>query len=412
MAHSKSILIVDDDPTQTAILTAYFAAMQAGEVVCAADGRSALEQINDTGATFDLIVTDLNMPHMDGFEFIRHIKETGFSGSIVLFSGHEETLIENAAKLARHHGLKVTGSLKKPLTKSALDDVFLSNDAAPRLAVTAKRERLTAEDIGHAISANEFIPFFQPKVDLLSGRIVGAEALVRWKRSDGQLISPAFFVPMAEETGQIHDITMLMFDQVVANLKQHEQGWRQLKISINIPPSMLSDVTLPDRILERIRNTGVETKSICFEITESGIMDFNPSTIEILSRLRIAGFDLAIDDFGTGAANISNLRMFPYSELKIDQSFINNVLTDAFSEETVRISLSLARQLGMRVVAEGIETREVFEHIKAKGIDQGQGYYISKPLPADQLQRLLVDRHAWLRDKLNERCVTQVGSAA
>jgi EAL domain-containing protein (putative c-di-GMP-specific phosphodiesterase class I)/ActR/RegA family two-component response regulator len=396
MVEGQSILIVDDDPTQIAILHAYFTSARAGNIHQAGDGNSALAIVNSLTEPLDLIVSDLGMPGMDGFEFLRHLKATAFSGKIALFSGHDHALIENAASLARIHGLKIVGQLKKPLTKRALDMIFSTEQNSAAMPSARGSISVAIDDVIKGIQEKQFIPYYQPKIDFLSGKVVGAEALARWRLADNSIISPAHFIALAEQNNLIEGITMSILDSVLDDINREKATWNGAKISINLPPAMLNDVRLPDTINRKLAEKDVRPSSICFEITESGILEFNPSTLEILSRLRIAGFDLAIDDFGTGAANISNLRMFPYSELKIDQSFINNILTDAFSEETVRVSLSLARQLNMRVVAEGIESQRIFDHIKSKGIDQAQGYFIGRPMPAKQMNHQFADRHAWL----------------
>ena len=240
------------------------------------------------------------------------------------------------------------------------------------------------------------MPFYQPKIDLLSGKIVGAEALARWQHPELGLISPAEFISVAEADGSIKAISMKIFDHLVSHMAKGGAAWRDKKIAFNLPPQMIRDETLPETLMNRLNAAGASSNNICIEITENGVIDFDHVTVVVLSRLRIMGFDLSIDDFGTGAASIANLKMFPYSELKIDQSFIGNVLTDAFSAETVRTSISLARQLGLRIVAEGIENHDVLQYVKSRGIDQAQGYLFSKPLPVDDVNELFANPMGWM----------------
>ena len=390
-----SILVVDDDPTQIAILTAYFSSMQVAEILHARDGAHALEILDRHPKPVGLIVSDLKMPNMDGYELIRLLKSRGFKGRIALFSGHQKELIENAANLARMYGLDVIGHISKPLTKSSLDKVFGSRKSSEAGRANADGTWPLKEDVSAALDKGLFVPFYQPKVDLLTGSISGAEALVRWIDPERGVVSPGLFLPIATNSGLMGRLTIAIVECVIEDMQRPE--WAGMKIAINIPPGMLSDITLPDIFMNRIGKVGLKTSQFCLEITESTVLDLDPATLEVLSRLRIHGFEISIDDFGTGASNISNLRMFPFNELKIDQSFINNVLTDAFSAETVNASVSLARMMNMRVVAEGIERKEVFDYVKAKGVHQAQGYLIAKPMPADQITEYFSHPHSWMR---------------
>jgi EAL domain-containing protein (putative c-di-GMP-specific phosphodiesterase class I) len=261
---------------------------------------------------------------------------------------------------------------------------------------THKSAEIGPDEIRSALIAGQFLPHYQPKIDLLSGKIVGAEALARWKNELGDIVSPAKFIPIAEKHGLIDEISMQILKLVTHDIKNGGPAWSNKKISVNLTARMVQNSKLPEMVEKVLLDGGIHPDAICIEITESGIIDIDPTTIEVLSRLRMKGFDLSIDDFGTGAANIANLKAFPYNELKIDQSYINNVLTDAFSAETVRTSISLARQMNLRIVAEGIETKDVLQFAKSKGIDQAQGFFFSKALPAEQVSALFDSPLSWI----------------
>lgn len=395
-----TILLIDDDPTQIAILRAYLASMKLDGIVDAADASQALKWFEpDSGADIKLVFTDLGMPEMDGFEFLRHLAKIEYAGEVVVISGHENILLESAASLGKMYGLSILGQIRKPLTKPALDRLFKDMNRPSSGAPQATDSTLTKEALVKAIANKRILPYYQPKVDLLNGQIVGAEALARWTRDDGGFISPGDFIPLAESTGLISEVSLIILDQVLSDIADNREYWGDKKVAINLPPELVRDTKLPDLLEERLKHFGVSSSNICIEITESGVLDFDPVSVEVLSRLRIKGFDISIDDFGTGAANISNLKVFPYSEMKIDQSFINNVLTDAFSAETVRTSISLARQLGLRIIAEGIENEEVLQYVKAKGIDQAQGFLFSRPVPAEAMNEMFKSPLSWIRDR-------------
>lgn len=399
MVDLNTVLLVDDDPTQIAILTAYFGSLRVPNILSANDGAVATKIVAEKGNEIDLVVSDLSMPNVDGLEFLRLLKEQKYTGGVVLVSSFSNQIIENAAKLGEMHKLNVVSQIRKPLTKKALDDAFAREVFATEKTSAVKTSEFSKTDLKYAIKNNSILPYYQPKIAMLTGKVIGAEALARWILPSGEKISPTRFVPVAEKNGLIEPITFAIFNRVLKDIQDNYTLWKDKKIAVNLPTTMLSNVDFPNQIQKILEGTKVKPSSICFEVTETGILEFDPRTIEVLTRLKLAGFDLSIDDFGTGASNIANLRIFPYSELKIDQSFINNIQTDAFSAETVRSSISLARQLDMRIVAEGVENKQVLEVIKAKGIDQAQGYHISRPIPAEDLNYFFENAHTWMAGK-------------
>jgi EAL domain-containing protein (putative c-di-GMP-specific phosphodiesterase class I)/ActR/RegA family two-component response regulator len=396
MNENHNVLLIDDDPTQIAILTAYLSSLRISKITSASDGQKALDLLTSSVHETDVIFTDLSMPNMDGYVFLKHLGDLGFKGQIIIISGHEHVLLESAASLGKMYGLNIAGQIRKPLTKQALDRLLATRKEDTNHNGPRSSDVMSSEAILNGIANDEFIPFYQPKVDLLSGKIVGAEALARWQHPELGLISPATFIPIAEADGSILAISIKIFDHLVIDLAQGGAAWKDKKIAFNLSPQMIRDETLPETLISRLNKAGVSSKNICIEITENGVIDFDHITVEVLSRLRIMGFDLSIDDFGTGAASIANLKMFPYTELKIDQSFIGNVLTDAFSAETVRTSISLARQLGLRIVAEGIETHDILQYVKSRGIDQAQGYLFAKPMPVADVNELFANPMGWM----------------
>ena len=393
MSRFETVLIVDDDPSQIAILQAYFASLRARKVLAASNPVDALDVLDRHEGRIDLIGSDLAMPRMDGFEFLRHLRDRLYAGHIALFSGHHSTLLKNATELARKHELKILGYVRKPLTKSALDEVF-SRDIRPKNA-EEQGSRIDRDSLIVALDNRQIGPLYQPKVDLTTGRVVGAEALARWHHPLRGMISPALFIHVAENSGLIDRLTFDMLDQILDDMERHRKDWDGIKISINMPPHLMDDLDLPDRLSEKCARKGIANNRLCLEITESSVINTSTRSLEVLSRLAIKGFELSIDDFGTGASNIANLRVVPYSELKIDRSFTANFLTDAFSEETVRTSVALAKQLDMRVVAEGVDNMRVLEALKARGIHQAQGFLISKPVSAEDVSEFFRNRSGW-----------------
>ncbi len=384
MSKYKSVLLVDDDPIQVAILNSYFAAMQVETVHTAQNSADGLAIVNDNGNSVDLIVTDLQMPEMDGIEFMRHLKSMGFAGKIAIVSGVKNDLLQHAGRLAKMHSLELIGQISKPITKAALDSVFLKETSA-RIDVCHMHDTvITEEEFSQAMAEGNILPYYQPKVDVKTGHVVGAEALARWFKPDGEIISPEIFIPFAEQNGLMTELTFYLFDRVIADIPGFLAINANLKVAVNLAAKDIGNVHLPDQLYNRMKSAGITSKNISFEVTEDSILDLNAATLEVLSRLRVLDFDVAIDDFGTGSSNIQTIRDFPYSELKIDRSFISNAVTNAFSMETVHTAVSLAHKQGMRIVAEGVEDMSTWQLLRELKIEHAQGYLLAKAMSADE----------------------------
>jgi EAL domain-containing protein (putative c-di-GMP-specific phosphodiesterase class I) len=229
----------------------------------------------------------------------------------------------------------------------------------------------------------------QPKLDLASSTVVGAEALARWQHPTRGWVPPDEFIRVAEETGLIRRLT----DQVVTMSVGLARSWidagHDLTVSVNLSTLDLLDELLPERIAERLDQHGVAADRLILEITESSLMADTPRTMSTVDRLHRLGVGLSLDDFGTGYSSLSYLRRLPVTELKIDRSFVANVALDAQDEVIVRSTIELGHNLGLRVVAEGAENAPILDRLRALGCDLGQGYGIARPLPPALFDRWL-----------------------
>ena len=235
-------------------------------------------------------------------------------------------------------------------------------------------------ELRRAVDQGELRLFLQPKVNLADGVTHAAEALVRWAHPQRGLVPPMEFIPFAEQTGYIRQLTLWMFEEA-ARLLATPAG-AGLRISVNLSTRDLLDLELSTRLAGLLQTHGVQATSFCLEITESAIMDDPQRAEAMLNRLSGQGYKLSIDDFGTGYSSLAYLKRLPVDELKIDKSFVMGMETDADDATIVRSTIDLAHNLGLSVVAEGVENAAILERLRALGCDEVQGYHISRPMPA------------------------------
>ncbi|MDB5959273.1 MAG: hypothetical protein JWP59_567 [Massilia sp.] len=240
-------------------------------------------------------------------------------------------------------------------------------------------------ELRNAIERNEFRLHVQPKMKLDTGEVVGIESLVRWVHPERGNVFPDEFIPFAEQTGFIRVLTRWVLEQSAALCRDLAAQGIDLKVSVNLSTRDLLDQDLPNKFSEILKRHQVSPASFCLEITESAIMDDPVRAQQTLERLHAMGVDLSIDDFGTGYSSLAYLKRLPVDELKIDKSFVLNMENDIGDTKIVRSTIDLGHNMGLRVVAEGIESEAVWRLLAALGCDQGQGYFMSRPIPGDKL---------------------------
>lgn len=379
------VLLVDDEPfirTMTARLLADIGCTQFIEV---GNGREALAALDRADAHIDLILCDLAMPDMDGVEIVRHLGARKDCPPFAFLSGAESSALRAAEALARAYRLEVLGCLPKPTSKAALQSVLahVSAERPPR----AKTEPVifTEADLRRGIEAGELILHYQPKVNLKTGRLSSVEGLVRWAHPNHGLLAPGHFVPLAEATGLIGPMTEYLIE---ASFRQ-QADWRRQRfytdIGVNLSPSMLSDVTLPDRTAQRAADLGIPPDSIVFEITETGVAKEELIYLEIVTRLHLKGFLLSIDDFGTGQSSLQKLEALPFNELKVDRQFVHGAHRNPAKRAILTASLNLARSLGLKTVAEGAEHMDDLALLKHLECDVVQGFVMARPMAPHEI---------------------------
>src|SRR3954447_26380116 len=246
-----------------------------------------------------------------------------------------------------------------------------------------------AADLRRALENSEFVPYFQPKVDLRTGVVIGAEALLRWRHPTERNISPDVFIPLAEQTGLIGPVTLQVISAAVRECALWRARGRDISVAVNLSARVLVDPTLPDHVEELCRCWDIPTRALVLEVTESMIVDDPARALPVVQRLAALGVRLSIDDFGTGYSSLEYLKVLPVAEMKIDRTFVAGMADDVRDTAIVRHSIELGRSLGLRVVAEGVESREAHERLAAMGCDQGQGFLYSPAVPAEEFEECI-----------------------
>jgi len=234
--------------------------------------------------------------------------------------------------------------------------------------------------------------FYQPKINSLNGFIVGAEALVRWRQPDGSLTGPATFIPLAEETGLIIPLGKLILAQAFRQSVMWQQQGLNLRVAVNISVVQFVDEYFIATLDELVQETGVNPATIELELTESLLANKSEKVLGVFSALKARGFQLALDDFGTGYSSLSYLKNFPFDVLKIDQSFVRNMLGSQVDQNIIRVIVQLAQGMNLCLVAEGVETAEHAQALKQMGCEIMQGFYYSRPLPLTEITRVIESR--------------------
>jgi len=376
------LIVVDDEPDLAGFVSDV--AEQAGYLTELFHQAETFKDAYNNDA--EVIVLDLLMPGVDGVEVIRHLANINCEARLILMSGFDDSVLHSAQKLAIEHGLNFTGSLSKPFRQRELFELLNSLSISPRQKHESKLDfNFTKEDLHSAIENNDLVIHYQPKIQLLGGNVVGLEALVRWQHGTHGLIYPNNFIPFAEHSGLVDDLTWHVLQQVADQCRKWDRQKLRFPVAVNMSAKTMQELALPERMLELVKNHGLEPRQLILEVTETTLMTELVKSLDILTRLRMKGFKLAIDDFGTGYSSLVQLHRAPFAELKIDASFITDMVSDKEAFTIVETVIALAQKLDMQVVAEGVESQTSLDILTGMGCDMAQGFYICEPKPVSDL---------------------------
>jgi EAL domain-containing protein (putative c-di-GMP-specific phosphodiesterase class I)/DNA-binding NarL/FixJ family response regulator len=366
--------VIFDDDTSIGLMIAKVAIMAGIEAVAVTtpDAFMRCMQINQP----DLVMLDLQLGGTDGVQQLRALATQRYAGMLVLMSGFDTRVLATARVVAENLHLKVAGVLEKPLHLGDIQQMFER--------VRSLTDLTSVERIRRAVTTDEMSLDFQPIVSRKPNTLRKLEALIRWDHPSAGRIAPDQFLPIAESDPTTID---LLTDWVVGAAVDAYQVLTELGIavplSVNVSPQNLNDLTLPDRIEERVHAGGMPPHHLCLEITESTAFADPACTMDILSRLRLKGMQLSIDDFGVGYSSLKLLRQMPFSEIKIDRSFVTDILTSRDTRAIVKSILDLSSNMEISCVVEGVESEETASLLEQMGATMLQGFLIGRPMPVE-----------------------------
>jgi EAL domain-containing protein (putative c-di-GMP-specific phosphodiesterase class I) len=376
------LLIALDDEEAIASLVAAIG-NRAGFAATALTSQTAFRQQLEKQRP-DVIVLDLQMPGGDGVEMLRHLAEMNVRAGIFLVTGMDERTIASAEQYGLGKGLRIIGTLQKPFDPDQLLQHFERAHAALR--------PLTSQDLEQAIEQDELLVYYQPTIRRFADNtwdIAAVEALLRWNHPIRGLLMPDAFLAL----GEAHGLSRAMTDFVIQRGVQQLTGWQAMRLNIglriNIAATLITDIGFPDRLEATLAEHSIEPEALTLEVTETAMLEQRPETFDILTRLRIKNINLAIDDFGIGYSSLTQLFRMPFNEMKIDKSLVLKVTESKEASIMVDALVALAHKLNLTVCAEGVENKATLEFLGTVACDCAQGYYVSPPVTAAEMPRVI-----------------------
>jgi EAL domain-containing protein (putative c-di-GMP-specific phosphodiesterase class I)/ActR/RegA family two-component response regulator len=385
-ATTRRLLVVDDEPVQCLIVTRAMAA--AGfDPEAATSLEEAAHRIS--AATYDVIVLDLSLGGREGISLLRQIAASTSDPVVVLMSRLDDRVRAASTRYAVALGLRVAGALAKPVGASTLRALLDQPLPQRQLPGSFPIAVPTTAELAEALDRDDIVAAFQPKVTLAGRHVVGFEALARWKHPPHGAVQPDQFIPLAEHNGLIVPLTRRILETALAACQRWRIRHPSCSVAVNISPMVLANPALPEEIEALLIRHALPPAALVAEITETTVIANPLLAAEVLTRLRIKGISLSMDDFGTGYSSLLTLLRLPFTELKIDRSFVAACESDEEAWKIIRATISLARELGLSVVAEGIETETVEERLRGIGCHVGQGWRFGRAMTEHAV-------HSWL----------------
>ena len=372
-------LILDDDVIYLAVAESCLASLGSSIVKATNDPVEASDILyNDH---IDLVLLDLNMPEQDGFSFLRSMTEIGFTGGIIIASGEKATVVGSSGYIGEKLGLNICGTLSKPLDMAALTRAY---ECAKVLQTQQGHQQPTIKLVPKG--KIEPIYYYQPQIDIITGELIGAEALLRGVDSEGDLFGPYDILDEYRTAEECFDFVVFLFDMFCQDVKELRSSGFKNRFSFNIDAASLETLDISETFKSIVNQYGVEPTGIVIELIESRLPQDEARLLETIARLTMAGFDIAMDDFSVGASSFDLLRAGAFAEVKLDANLVQKSQSDAASAKFIANVVEIAETLQTRLVAEGVETRADANRMYNMGIGSVQGFLIAKPAEKSQLK--------------------------
>ena len=390
---AERVLIIDDDPDVGRLLQLQVE-KTGREVRLTADPEEFFTLHREWNPAF--VVVDLVMPKMDGLDVLTHLARDNCTAAVIISSGLGSRVMDAARRFADANGLEIAGILGKPHTKAEVQKAFERRTDHPFAEIPAGIDTddwppaAFQVDFRAAVMSDEMSVVYQPKVSCDNGAVVGYEALARWTHPERGVIGPNEFVPLSERFG----LVALLTDRIMRDglewfgARPRPAGMR---LAINISAVEFEDDDLDQRYVRACDEAAVSPEEVVLELTETSAMEDPVRSLRLLTKLRLAGFHISLDDFGTGYSSMLQLARLPFSELKVDQSFVADCATSQESRIVVSSIIDLGHALGMQLTAEGVEDEAALTLLRELGCDFAQGYHIARPMPPDELASWATD---------------------
>ncbi|RZA31600.1 MAG: EAL domain-containing protein [Lysobacteraceae bacterium] len=392
-------LVAEADPAQRRTLVELLGQLGARRATDVPDGHMALQHL-EAGFTpkVDVAIVDLALPGMDGLELIRSLGALGAGSAegvrLIVTGAQPASLLFSVETLAEAYGVELLGSIGKPVTSAKLKPLLDNYTPLAQRGDAPAGPRFSFQEIGIGLQKRQFEPYFQPKIELATGQVKGLEAFARWRHPEHGVLGPGAFIDALEQNSRVDFLDWSMIELSAERCRWFQDQGIPVPISINLAPETLANPAFVRQITACIERHRILPEYLTFEMPESSVLNTDPEFIERLVRLRMMGFGLAIDDYGTGRSNLQLLARIPFTELKIDRSFVDGASKRRPLGTVLRSCLGLAHSLDRMSVAVGVETRQDWDFLQNLGCTYAQGYHIANPMEAAAFPGWLEDwRH-------------------
>lgn len=385
VAGGESALIVEDSVVQRAHAVQVCRELGIARVYEASNGLEALAMLETVSPA--MLIMDLEMPTMDGPALLGRLHTRGLRIPVIVISGRESALVQSVRHLGAALGFPILGAVQKPLTPKALQPLLeqLKNGDCHR-QMQPPSVPIDSTDLRTALAGDQITVHYQPQIEISTLAMHGVEALARWPHPTLGMIPPDRFIPLAEQHGLIHELTLRVLNLAMAQALHWSAREIHCRVAVNLSPVLLERPGLVEEIAGLQQSYGIPAQRMVIEVTESSLMRDPALALSALTRMRLRGFGLSLDDYGTGFSSMQQLARIPFTELKIDRSFVQGAAQRTDMQIILRRTIEMASELGVTTVAEGVSTEEELRLLREFGCGYAQGWLIAKALPGADLE--------------------------